>query len=151
MGSIRSAEKALKFVNFLRKQGKSNISGFTSTVRTRYRKGDNSLMIEVSLIGFDDFVKVNKPVKKKTKSAKGKSISTKKKPTVKSVKGGKEQKKIVEKKVVKKGTTKKPMTSGIEKKRDEGFISKLSERFLGRKSKGPSIGRKSRSRSRSGL
>ena len=152
LGSTRLSEKAVKFVNFLNKQGKESTSGFTSMVRTRYRKGDNSLMIEVSLIGFDDFVKASKPAKKKVnkvtkvkKTVKTKKIDEK----IENVEKVEKDKEV--KKVIKKKETKKPEIKKDEKKRDEGFLSKLSERFLGRKSKGPSVDRKSRARSRSGI
>jgi large subunit ribosomal protein L17 len=160
LGSARLSEKAFKFVNFLKKQGKENMSGFTSMVRTRYRKGDNSLMIEVSLIGFDDFVKASKPVKKKikkTKVVKKPSIKQKKttkvkdKDSIPSQPSQREASASLKDVQTEKKVDKKPEIKKIEKKRDEGFLSKLSERFLGRKTKGPDIGRQSRARSRSGL
>lgn len=141
LGSDRSAEKTLKFVAFLKKQGKNMRSGFTTVVRTKYRAGDNSLMLEVKLLGFEDFLKEQKPVKKVGSVAKKVAKKEVKKTTV--------AKKT--KRTVSDAKSKVPEMKENEKGRDENFFSKLGERFLGRKSKGPVIERKGRASSRSGI
>ncbi|MFH1547199.1 MAG: L17 family ribosomal protein [bacterium] len=147
LGSVREAEKVMKFVLFLRKQGKETNSGFTTMVRTKYRVGDNSLMIEVRLFGFDDFLKAQKPLKKATTK-----VKKEEKKIVKSAKGGSAYGRKAQKKdrtVVPKKESKAPEIKEHEK--EEGFFTKLGERFLGRKSAGPVIERKGRASSRSGI
>jgi len=153
VSSVRIAEKVVGFVGFLKKQDKKNVSGFTTLVRTRYRKGDNSLMVEVRLLGYVDYVKAVKSVKKLKKSKKPAKAVKKPKESVEE-QPKKEEKKEVKKQPVKKikpQKRKEPEIKKVEEEKRKSLFTKLSERFLGRGTKGPEIERKGRARSRSGI
>ncbi len=131
-GSKRAAEILKLYCDFLREAGDAKLSGFTSSVRTRYRKGDNSLMAEVRLYNWEDFSQKVDSIKKKKKKSTGRKS---KKQTSKIKQSDKEQQK-----------GKKP-----EVEDDQGLISKLSGRILGRKSQDPNVTKRTRTRARSGL
>lgn len=153
VSSERIAEKVVKFVSFLKKQGTENVSGFTTLVRTRYRKGDNSLMVEVRLLGYVDYEKAVRSIKKPKKSKKPAKAVKKPKEAVKE-QPKKEEKKKAKKQPVKKikpQKRKEPEIKKVEKEKRKSLFTKLSERFLGRSAKGPEIERKGRARSRSGI
>jgi len=136
-GNKKTGDAMIKYCVFLRKNFSGIGSGFTSIVRTRNRAGDNAVMAEVVLIGFDRYAKSLKPekLKKITKKAVSKKkVVSEKKPSAK-------QKKLEEKKL---DSTQKMMEKG-------GLLSRLKGRILGRKVEDPNAQRQRRARSRSGI
>lgn len=147
-GSKKTSKDMINFCEFLKKNFPGMNSGFTSIVRTRNRDGDNSVMAEISLIGFDKYVKSLKPVKSKKKAAK--KVVSKKKQTVKKKKI--EEKKSESAKEVSKKKFEDAADSkdrGVEARR--GLLSRLKGRILGRKVEDPNAQRQRRSRARSGI
>lgn len=148
-------------------EGKSG--SFVRTVNAGFRAGDNARTIEVELLKKDQFMaylELKRP--KKTKKATGKKVQTKKV----SVRGEKEEAKLSASKEtaktkktakvvaeVKKKKTIEKLEKSVEKsmpkakpfvERKEGFFTRLGDRILGRRVRGPS-GQKGRSTARSGL
>lgn len=147
-GSKKAGKDLIDFCEFLKKHYPGVNSGFTSIVRTRNRDGDNSVMAELSLIGFDEYMKSIKPVKS-TKKVSKKTVSKGKPPT--------KQKKAEAKKAE---TAKKPSKetkreiAGFKDSRTEkrkGLLARLKGRILGRKIESPNANRERRARSRSGI
>lgn len=140
IGSEELVKLTNEFVDFIKKQERKNNTGFTTLVRTRYRKGDDSLMAQISLIGYEDYEKAMKGKKSKSKpkkSTKAKSVSSKK----------------VEKKVekTKEKVEQKSAKPEIEKEKEESVFTKLRGSLLGRKNQGPKTSGQQRARSRSGI
>lgn len=130
-GNKRTAARLHSYCAFLLDQKDKKETGFTSVVRTRFRKGDNSEMAEVKLHDWESFSKkVDLEVESKKKKSKRK----------------KRKKADVNKDDKKRQKGKKP---GVEDK--DGLISKLSGRILGRQSQDKSVKNQTRSRARSGL
>lgn len=136
IGSPKVIDMLFDYVAYLKKIGRKDLTGYSTLVRTRYRVGDDSLMAEVKLIDYEGYMKAKKGKK---------SVS-------------KPKRKVVKTSAAKPSTTAKRGKPSQGKKKDESagkekgnVISKLGDRFLGRKSQGPQGAGQGRARSRSGL
>jgi large subunit ribosomal protein L17 len=142
-GNEKTAILLRDFAEYIKKQNKKNNTGYTSLVRTRYRKGDDAMMAEITILGFEDFIKSSKRVVKKTP----------KKVTKKSVKP--ETKKAVSKtrKKVESGGQKQESAPALpdNQEKKSNVFTQLGDRFMGRKNQGPKTGSQQRARSRSGI
>lgn len=158
------AENLCAYADYIKGKESDRKSGFVSVIKTRFRDGDNSEMSEVSLLGFDDFVK-SLESKKPVRKTKKKTVTTKKskvkKPEKEEKKAEKAAKPVKKEKQEAKPKEKTPSEKLGAKKKDEGkpsipqkkegFLNRLRGRLLGRKVTGPNVGGGDRTRARSGL
>lgn len=147
-GSKKVGKDLIDFCEFLKKNYPGVNSGFTSIVRTRNRDGDNSVMAELSLIGFDEYMKSIKSVKSKKKVSKkaiskGKSSTKQKKAEVKKAETTKKTSKETKREVA--------GSKGSRTEKRKGLLARLKGRILGRKIEDPNANRQHRARSRSGI
>jgi large subunit ribosomal protein L17 len=133
LGDQEGAELLALYTEFVLSEGEKE-TGFTSLVRTRFRKGDNAPMAEVMLYRGEDFKEKYNIDAQQGSGKKGKKSRKRKK------------KKAIDKKIDKE--VQKGKKAGVE---DEGVISKIKGRLMGRKDKNVDSKDQRRARSRSGL
>lgn len=150
-GTPNIAKLLYSYREFSDKNGIDAEGGMTTIVKTRFRDGDNAEMSELKLLEAEAFMKYLDSIKPKRKKKRA-SRKTKSKKDSKSGKTSKE-KEVEAKKDVKKERTPKPKEeTGKPDTQNEGFISNIRGRILGRKVTGPEgAGKKGRSTARSGI
>ncbi|MEA3357537.1 MAG: L17 family ribosomal protein [Patescibacteria group bacterium] len=147
-GSLRLAVAIVHCCKFIQKKKDSIDGGFFTIVRTGFRSGDNSVLAVLKMFDYDNYVKfLEAEEATKTKETRRRSKGKQKAKRRKTI-----QKGVAKLKGTKPELEKKGQDQAGRGSRKESFLSRISDRILGRKVVGPDKSKnRNASKARSGI